>query len=209
MALMPGLFKKGRIAGDKKSDADVATKGDADITQAAQPDDAQKAQAARQMAEMRHRIHLALGQIVVALSMVPRYRHLSLADMQTFVIDPLMRERIALALAGSVEPGAQPDGPMVGLTIWATVSNEVDAKIREQINAGVFPVRLKPEDWTSGGNIWLLDVVAPTQKLASSLLANFRQVVKEGDVRIHPIVARVVDPELLQKLGATQNATAN
>ena len=34
------------------------------------------------------------------------------------------------------------------------------------------------------------------------VIANFRQVVKEGDMRIHPIVTRLVDPEALQKMGA-------
>jgi hypothetical protein len=50
-------------------------------------------------------------------------------------------------------------------------------------------------------------VVAPSQKLASSVLANFKQVVKQGgDVRIHPMVARQVDPELLKKMGAAVDA---
>ena len=31
---------------------------------------------------------------------------------------------------------------------------------------------------------------------------NFRQIVKEGDMRIHPIVTRLVDPEALEKMGA-------
>lgn len=66
-------------------------------------------------------------------------------------------------------------------------------QIREQIKAGVFPIRFKPEEWMTGDQkrslAWLLDVIAPSQKLASTVLANFSQVVKEGDVRIHPIVA--------------------
>jgi cytolysin-activating lysine-acyltransferase len=66
---------------------------------------------------------------------------------------------------------------MVGFAIWANVSEEVDAKIREQTTAGVFPVRLKPEDWASGSINWLLDVVAPTAMLATAVLANLRQVI--------------------------------
>ena len=39
------------------------------------------------------------------------------------------------------------------------------------------------------------------------VLANFKQVLKQdaamsNDVRIHPMVARQVDPELLKKMGA-------
>ena len=36
------------------------------------------------------------------------------------------------------------------LRIWASVSDDVDAKIREQIQARTFTVRLKADDWASG-----------------------------------------------------------
>ena len=70
---------------------------------------------------------------------------------------------------------------------------ELDARIREQIQAGTFPVRLKTEDWNSGEINWLLDVVAPDQRTTTNVIANFRQVVKEGSLRLHPIVTRLVD----------------
>jgi len=31
--------------------------------------------------------------------------------------------------------------------------------------------------------------------------ANFRQVVKEGDLRLHPQIAGLVEPEMLEKMG--------
>jgi cytolysin-activating lysine-acyltransferase len=154
----------------------------------------------KQAAEVRTRLHAAVGQVVLALSQVPRYRHSSIADLQDLVLEPLMRDRIATSDgAGNDGPG----GALAGIAIWATVSDAVDAKIREQIKGGAFPINLKPDDWNSGDKAWLLDVIAPSQKMASSVLANFKQVVKDGaEVRIHPIVARQVDPELLKKMGA-------
>ena len=91
-------------------------------------------------------------------------------------------------------------------------SEEVDAKICEQIKpvpdpepgAGVFPVRLAAVDWTSGDTHWLLDVIAPTQALVTSVLANMQQVVKDGDLRIHPVVTRLVEDGALEKLGASR-----
>ena len=68
--------------------------------------------------------------------------------------------------------------------------------------AGVFPVRLKADEWQSGDINWLFDVIAPNQKLTTSVIANFRQIVKEGDLRIHPLVTRLVDAETLKKMGA-------
>ncbi len=83
------------------------------------------------------------------------------------------------------------------------VSEEVDAKIREQIKSGTFPIKLKADDWNSGNINWLLDIIAPNQKLTTSVIANFKQVIKEGDIRMHPLISRLVDPEALKKMGAT------
>ena len=71
---------------------------------------------------------------------------------------------------------------MAGIAIWATVPEvviaAVDAKIAEQIKAGVFPVRLASDDWTSGEVVWLLDVIAADRSQAhrtfGRVLANFR-----------------------------------
>jgi cytolysin-activating lysine-acyltransferase len=184
--------------------------GGADIA----PTDGQAGAAARAgtpaaaSAEIRGRIHAAVGQVVLALSVVPRYRHQSLADLQTLVLEPLLRDKVAIATGkpGGTGEEAAGDGGLAGIAFWASVSDAVDAKIREQIKGGAFPIKLKPEEWASGERVWLLDVVAPSQKMASAVLANFRQVVKQGDVRIHPIVARQVDPELLKKMGAAVDA---
>jgi hypothetical protein len=69
-------------------------------------------------------------------------------------------------------------------------------KIREQIKTGTFPIRLKGEDWQSGEINWLLDVIAPDAKATGQVIANFRQVAKEGDLRVHPLVAGLVDAEM-------------
>ena len=73
-------------------------------------------------------------------------------------------------------------------------------KLRKQIKTGTFPIRLKPEDWNSGPVNWLLDVIAPDRKATGQVIANFRQVVKEGDLRIHPIVAGLVDADMRGKM---------
>jgi hypothetical protein len=58
------------------------------------------------------------------------------------------------------------------------------------------------EDWVSGDTVWLLDVIAGDRKAATAVLANFRQLSGERAVKIHPIVARLVDAEILQKMKA-------
>ncbi len=90
------------------------------------------------------------------------------------------------------------------------MSDAVDAKITEQMKAGVFPVRMANEDWVSGDTLWLLDVIAGDRKQATAVLANFRQLSGERAVKVHPIVARSVDPAVLEKMrvrGAEGGAT--
>jgi hypothetical protein len=116
------------------------------------------------------------------------------------VLEPLIRDRIAIAYPGDKDRDALSD--VVGLAIWASVSEQVDAEIREQIKAGVFPIRLKPDAWNSGSINWLLDVIAPNRKLAASVIANLKQVVKDGNLRLHPLITRLVDPETLEKMRA-------
>ena len=50
--------------------------------------------------------------------------------------------------------------------------------------------------------MWLFDVIAGDRKAATAVLANFRQLSGEREVRIQPIVARLVDAEILQKMKA-------
>ncbi|WP_254684115.1 hypothetical protein [Phaeobacter inhibens] len=60
--------------------------------------------------------------------------------------------------------------------------------------------------WASGEINWLLDVIAPDQKATASVIAGFKQVAKQGDLRLHPIIGRLVDREILEKMGASQAA---
>jgi cytolysin-activating lysine-acyltransferase len=140
------------------------------------------------------------GKIVMAMMMLPRYRRQAIEDLQHLVLDPLIRDRIAIAYPAQAEQAPLAD--IAGLAIWASVSEEVDAQIREQIRAGVFPVRLKSDDWNSGSINWLFDVIAPDRQATAKVIANFRQVVKQGSLRLHPLVARLLDEETLKKMGA-------
>lgn len=156
----------------------------------------------KKIAMLRAQVRESFGKVVMAMMALPRYRHQTLADLQHLVLDPLIRDRLAIACPADKERGDLAD--ITGLAIWASVSEEVDAKIREQIRNGVWPLRLKAEDWTSGEISWLIDVIAPDRKTTASVLGNFKQVVKTGDLRLHPIIGRLVDKETLEKMGASQ-----
>jgi hypothetical protein len=132
---------------------------------------------------------------------------------RTNELHDVFRDRIAMAYPGgegeNADPKSEASANVAGFAIWASVSEEVDSRIREQIKTGTFPLRLKPEDWTSGDINWLLDVIAPSAKLTSSVLANFGKVVKGGNLRLHPLIARLVDEDTLKKLGAEKMGAEN
>ena len=151
-----------------------------------------------QIAAFRTRIQANVGEVVLSMLNLPRYRHQSIGDLMHLVVEPMLRDRIAIAKSG----GEGKLEETAGIAIWASVSDEVDAKIREQIQARTFPIRLKADDWASGDTHWLLDVIAPSQKIATAVLANFKLVVKDKPVRIHPIVSQLVDPAVLEKMKA-------
>ena len=61
-------------------------------------------------------------------------------------------------------------------------------------------MRLRAEEWASGATVWLLDVVAPDRQQATLVLAIFRKLSGGRAVKIAPLVARLIDPEVAAKL---------
>lgn len=186
----------------RESAADAASETEAAPAAAAEtpPTQPLDPEIAKKIAAVRSQVRESFGKIVMAMMMLPRYRNQTIADLQHLVLEPLIRDRVAIAYPGGSEDDALAD--ISGLAIWASVSEEVDARMREQIKAGSFPLRLKSEDWTSGDINWLIDVIAPDAKTTARVIANFKQVVKEGNLRLHPLITRLVDEETLKKMGA-------
>ncbi|MEP4194823.1 MAG: hypothetical protein ABJL99_04220 [Aliishimia sp.] len=80
------------------------------------------------------------------------------------------------------------------------MSEEVNEKITEQVKARVFPIQLRAGEWNSGEINWLFDVIALDHAMTARVIANFRQVVNGGDLRLHPMIGRLVHIEALTKL---------
>src|SRR5262245_45631296 len=80
---------------------------------------------AKKTAALRSQVRESFGKIVMAMMMLPRYRHQTIGDLQHLVLEPLICDRIATAYPGDKERSAATD--IAGLAIWASVSVEVDA----------------------------------------------------------------------------------
>lgn len=185
---------EGKPAATEGSESAPASNAEAPTPAALDPEVAKK------IAAVRSQVRESFGQVVMAMMVLPRYRSQTVADLQHLVLEPLIRDRIAIAYPGGSQDNALAD--IAGMAIWASVSEAVDARIREQVREGIFPLRLKAEDWTSGEINWLIDVIAPDQAATARVIANFKQVVKEGSLRLHPHITRLVDAETLKKMGA-------
>jgi cytolysin-activating lysine-acyltransferase len=149
---------------------------------------------------LRIKAHEVFGRIVIALMAVPRYKHLSLADLQPLVLDPLVSDRIMFAQAKAADGKPDENAP-VGIAIWASVSPEVNAKLKEQIAARVFPLRLQQKDWNSGSINWLLDVIAPNPALTEGAVGTFLMLKADEERHIHPAIIALLPPDAPKRLG--------
>ena len=133
-----------------------------------------------------------LGAIVSAIVNLPRYRHLPIGQVADMFIAPLQSGRISVARV-SRDKDAANTAAVAGFVVWASVSESVSTKISEQIKAGVFPIHLSSAEWTSGDDIWLLDVVASNRKVATAVLAGVIRSIESKKARLHPIIQKLVE----------------
>ena len=104
-----------------------------------------------------------MGNAVWLMSMDNRYRDRPIREIEALVATPILLRQFKLYSRG--------DQPMAFLT-WASVSDAVKAKVE----AGQ-PLTL--EDWRSGNNIVVVDVVSPFTP-AEGVAAKFVEGAKEA-----------------------------
>lgn len=113
------------------------------------------------------------GEIVSVLMRSPHYKHYSLADLEWLVIPPFLANQFTLAGTRSKDGGIPSP---VGVALWARVSDEVDRKLTENIDK---PLRLRPDEWTSGETLWLIDAVGAPEAV-KAMVERMSDAVFEG-----------------------------
>jgi cytolysin-activating lysine-acyltransferase len=87
-----------------------------------------------------------LGEIVWLMSQSGIHKSFFISDLEWFVMTPVFLQQFRLFY--------DKDKP-IGVVFWGTVSDEVAVRLAEGTS------KLRPQDWKSGDNLWVVEVVAP------------------------------------------------
>jgi cytolysin-activating lysine-acyltransferase len=120
----------------------------------------------------------ALAQIITVLMRSPQHRHLALADLEWLVFPPLLTGQFSVAQLNSKDGKRSVPAAVV---LWASVSPEVDKRLSQNLSS---PVRLRPDEWKSGEQLWLIEA-AGDARILNGLLRQLSDAVFKGkDVRV-------------------------
>jgi len=122
-------------------------------------DDAQK----RKNAGASKLLAAAFGEVVTLLMRSHTYRNHTLADLEWLVVPAVSSGQFSLAEAQSKTSGLRAP---VGLVLWASVSEAVDARLSSEIDK---PLKLAPAEWKSGDIVWIVEALADPRMLEAML----------------------------------------
>jgi len=103
-------------------------------------------QAAGSGAKLSKSPHEFLFEIFWLLSQSPNHKYMFIADMEWYIMPPFRARQFRIF---------HKDGAPIAFACWAYVSDEVEERLRDG------STKLRPEEWRSGENLWLMDIVAP------------------------------------------------
>ena len=124
------------VISDDAADQDVKA-GDADTG----GDATQAAEGERQRTPLD-----VIPEVLWLLTQSPQHKFMFLADLEWYFLPPFRLRQFRVF---------HKDKAPIAYVSWAYVSDEVE----ERLKSGA--TRLKPEDWRSGENLWLIDLCVP------------------------------------------------
>ncbi len=109
-----------------------------------------------------------LGEITWLLSQSPLHKRMFIQDLEWFVMTPMLLQQFRLFYDQS-KP--------IGVVLWAHANEDV----AEMLGQGIS--KLRPQDWKSGDEVWVVEAIAPFgggEEMVKDLKAN---VFADQDVR--------------------------
>lgn len=139
----------------------------------------------------------AFGEIITVLMRTQEHRGKTLSDLEWLVVPAVTTGQFALAEAQSKTNGMMAP---VGLILWASVSAEVDQRLRANLASGI---TLKPEDWKSGDILWVVEAVGDPKILQAML-----QRTSQNEWQGRPANLRIRDKDGVVKAGVLSQKPA-
>jgi hemolysin-activating ACP:hemolysin acyltransferase len=131
----------------------------------------------------------SFSQIVAVMMRDPKFRQLRLAELEWLVLPPLIAGQWRLAQTKVEQMMAKPGetAPQtsmvvpVGAAIWARVSPEIDKRLSENLDK---PIALKPNEWVSGNQIWLIAAMGDPRAIPTFLKSLQETEFKDQAVKL-------------------------
>ena len=101
----------------------------------------------------------ALGQIITIMMRAKRHQYTFLSDLEWMVLPAITTGQFAIAEQRHKDSGLT--SPRAAI-LWASVSDEVDQRLSANRSGAI---RLKPSEWSSGANAWLIDAVGDARAI--------------------------------------------
>ena len=162
--------ERGRDQSMEAATSNASTKGAApqNQTNGAGSIDAAKTDAA---VRAKPTVSHMLGEVTWLLSQSPAHKHFAIGDLEWMAMPAILLEQFRV-FHGDKHP--------LGFALWAHLSEEAEARMTATVAAGG-GARLRPDDWKSGGRLWLVELVAPfatpDNKLTEAMIADLIQNV--------------------------------
>jgi len=124
------------------------------------------------------------ASIVAVLMRDANFRQMPLADLEWLVIPAVMSGQCRLAHspppvgASSKQPGVMLP---IAVALWASVSDEIDARLSTSLDQRAF---VKPNEWTTGSNVWLLAVAGDKRAIPTFLRQLEAQDFKDRTAKV-------------------------
>ncbi|WP_422362891.1 toxin-activating lysine-acyltransferase [Pyruvatibacter mobilis] len=109
------------------------------------------------------------GQTTWLMTQSRGHRNMFISDLEWMVMPPILLRQFRL-FPGKEQP--------LGIAFWAQLSDEASQRLEQ---GG----KLKPDDWKSGDNLWLVELLAPFGQQDAMLADLRRSIFKNKQFRMH------------------------
>ncbi len=111
-----------------------------------------------------------VGAIVLLATRSPSHKHLFLNDLEWLVIPAVANKQFKIFRNQKNEP--------VAFISWANINTDVEKRI---LQGGA---KLSPNEWNSGKNVWIIDIIAPFGAPINALEELLNTDLKEKNAKI-------------------------